>query len=131
MRTLHFRPLWTSDLVRIDEIYRKFYANQFSLPGLANTIGSGVISDNSSQVIAFGLVRLIPEAIIILDKDKPTRDKVEALKLLYEEAISACKIYGYKELYAKTEYNDFSRLLVRHFGFNYLNGKPMICHLGD
>jgi hypothetical protein len=129
-KNLHFRPLWTNDLARIDEIYQKFYAEDFWLPDLTNTIGNGVVS-KGNEIIAFGMVRLFPEAIILIDKDKSPRVKVEALKILYEEAIKACKRHGFNELYCKISDDRYAKLLEKHFKFQSLVGKPMICNIGE
>lgn len=112
------------DLEKIDEIYQKFFSNQIYLPNLDNTIGNGVIS-NGSEVVAFGMVRLYPEAIIVIDQDASMRDKVIALKLLFDEAVKACRARNFKELNATIHDNSYGDLLNKHFGFKDFPGKFM------
>jgi hypothetical protein len=104
----------------VDEIYQQYYAGDFTLPNLVHTIGSGVISD-SSGLVGFGMVKLYPEAIIVLDKARPKTTQGRALKLLFSEAIKACRQSGYNSLQAHTLDSDYSNLLIKHFGFEKLN----------
>jgi len=114
---LHFRTLLVSDLKQIDDIYNKYYASDFTLPNLVHTIGSGVISDNSS-VVGFGMVKLYPEALIVLDKSKPKTTQGRALKLLFREAIRVCRERQFDTLQAHSFAPDYSNLLHKHFHFH-------------
>jgi hypothetical protein len=118
------------DLPQIDSIYNKYYKDEFWLPNLDHTIGNGVISDGDN-VVAFGMVRLYPEAIIVIDKYRAIRDKVSALKLLFDQAILSCKDRGYRELAAKTNDAHYANLLDKHFNFKPQDGKLMIALLEE
>lgn len=117
---MHFRTLQIKDLTEIDDIYQRYYASDFSLPNLVHTIGSGVISDNLG-LVGFGMVKLLPEAIIILDKSRTKTTQGKALKILFKEAIQACRQSGYNSLQAHTLDNRYSNLLIKHFSFEKLN----------
>lgn len=119
-----------NDLERINDIYEKFFQDQIYLPSLDHTIGNGVIS-NDSDIVAFGMVRLYPEAIIVIDQDASNRNKGIALKLLFDEAIKACKSRNYKELNATVYNNSYGDLLTKHFGFKDCDGKAMNLRLKE
>lgn len=118
-----------NDLERIDEIYRKFYADDYGLPSLDHTIGNGVI-ERSGEIIAFGMVRLFPEAIIVTDQDAVLRDRVGAIKLLLEEAGKCCSARKYEELVAKTLDSKFYSFLL-NLGFRPLPGESLIIEVKD
>lgn len=110
------------DLSKIDDIYQKFYANDFSIPNLNHTIGNGVVSNSS--LVAFGMVKLYPEAIIVIDQDLPSITKTKALRILYEEAIKACKSHGFNELNAHVLDSKFLRILEK-LGFKSTDSKQL------
>ena len=117
---MHFRTLLTQDLSSIDEIYQRYYCNDFTLPNLFHTIGSGVISSDSG-LVGCGMVKLYPEAIIILDKSKPKIMQGKALKLLFENALRVCKEKDYNILNAHIVDDSYANLLVKHFKFEKMN----------
>lgn len=127
---MRFRELRMDDLERINQIYENFFQDQIYLPSLNHTIGNGVIS-NDNDIVAFGMVRLYPEAIIVIDQDASPRNKGIALKLLFDEAIKACKNKNFKELNATVHNNKYGDLLSKHFGFKDCGGKTMQINLKE
>lgn len=103
------------DLTPINSIYERHYSEDFGIPSLAHTIGNGVVC--SDKLVAFGMVKLYPEAIIIIDKEASLKDRVIALEILHDEAVKVCKMAGYDELRANTTNFGWERLLNRHFDF--------------
>jgi len=118
------------DLQRVDEIYRTHYENEFCLPSLHHTIGSGIIS-NGDVITAFGMVRLYPEAIIIIDKSLDLQTKVNSLELLYEQAVKVCKHNNFSELNAHTIDSKYSNLLTKRLGFKAIKGNLLQVGIKD
>jgi hypothetical protein len=118
------------DLNRINEIYETHYKDDFSIPNLNNCIGSGVVV-NDSEIIGFGMIKLYPEAIILLDKSASSRNKSLALKTLFNEAKRACFSRGFEEFSAHTIDDNYTNLLIKHFKFEPMEGKRLLINLEE
>jgi len=120
-----FRPLKNSDLVRIDEIYRKHHQDNFGIPSLDYTLISGVAVDEKDEIIGFGMVKLWPEAIMVLDLDRSLREKSDAMHELMVVAINTVVDSPYDSLHAFVQDNGFSQLLKKHYGFKTCTGEAI------
>jgi len=109
---------------RISDIYDKDFSSYTSLPSLDHTIGDGVVL-GGERVVAFGMVKCYPEAIIIIDQEISLRDRVESLKILYKNAIEVCRERRFKEMNAVIHNDRYGKLLAKHFNFRELPGKLM------
>lgn len=69
------------------------------------------------------MVKLYPEAIIILDKAKPKTTQGRALKLLFNEAIKVCRERKFDILKANILDDNYANLLVKHFKFEKYNNQ--------
>ena len=115
---------------RVSDIYDKDFSNYTSLPNLDHTIGDGVVLSRD-KVIAFGMVKCYPEAIIIIDQEISLRDRVESLKILHENAIRVCRDRRFKEMNALIHNDGYGKLLAKHFNFRELPGKLMQVRIED
>jgi hypothetical protein len=111
------RTFQPSDIQVIDEIWKRHHSNDFSVPNRSNSIIDAVIEGRTGEVVAYGQVKLFGEAVFILDKDAPKRDKIEALKLLMSEAIRGADSVGLEDLYCFIRDPAFATLISKHFGF--------------
>lgn len=106
-----------SDIDAIDQIWRKHHSNDFSVPDRRNAIIDAVVENDNGEVIAYGQVKMFAEAMFILDKDAPARDKVMALRLLMLEAFRGTDSANLRNLYAFISDPEFADLVAKHFGF--------------
>jgi citrate lyase synthetase len=120
------RRLRREDMHRIDEIYKSHHQDDFSLPSLINTITSAVVTDDLGELIGFGAVKILAEAIMVLDLDRPKNDRLEAMQLLMDEAIRACHKRGITQLHVFVKKEEMQRLLQRKFGFNIVTDQAMV-----
>lgn len=127
---MQFREFQTLDVNQVSEIYDKDFSGYTSLPNLDHTIGDGVILSND-RVVAFGMVKCYPEAIIIIDQSIPMRDRVGSLQILYENAIRVCRNRRFKEMNAVIHNDGYGKLLAKHFNFRELPGKLMQVRIED
>ena len=107
-----YRP---GDAAKVDEIYKRCHGH-FNLPNIKHCISMAVI-EKDDEVIALGALQLIPEAILVLDKDRPKKEQVFALKELIETAVVMTKLKGFDEFYAFPDSNTYAGILKKHFGF--------------
>jgi len=118
---MKIRPFVETDTEVIDEIWKKHHANDFSVPNRNNMVIEAVAENDAGQVVAYGQVRMFAEAMFILDKDAPKRDKVEALKGLMLEALMGTNMMGLEDLYCFIKDPEFATLISKHFSFEVVD----------
>lgn len=106
-----------TDSNTISKIWEEGYKDEFSLPDLTNAVTFAVVEDDDGIVIAFGIVKVFAEAIMILDQDESDRIKSDAMKLLLSKAENDCKSNGIKQLHTFCKDESFADLLIKHFDF--------------
>lgn len=121
------RDLILTDLPKLDEIHQS--CQSFPVPRLSNIITDRVAENASGEIIGYGLVKLFPEAIMILDTRKPLRQRVEALNELLQHAIGMTKEHGAEQLHVFVEDEKFSHLLIERYGFNTVNAKALVLNM--
>lgn len=100
---------------------------QFAVEALPGEFVEAAIVEVEDGIIAFGAIRSNLEAILY-----PTgsiREKVQALKLLLEQAEKDTLKYGYKYLDVNARDEAFAQILIKHFGFERVSGVPLIKRL--
>lgn len=120
--------LTKDDRTQIDDIYWKHHADTFYIPNLDHTVTHAVVRDNE-KVLAFGMVKLYPEAILVMNKDCSLRDRVGAWRMLMNKAIKDTKSAGFPYLHATIHDNAYSSLLSKHYGFKESAGKQVFLEL--
>lgn len=122
------REFKTSDIPALSEIHSR--NNTIGLPGLDNVLTNNTIEDRrNGRIIGYGVIKLFAEAILLLDKDIPSRDKVQALRAIMENAIKNSKESGLEYLYTISESNGFTRVLCNQYGFKECPGTLLILDL--
>jgi hypothetical protein len=119
---MRIRPFQMSDIGTIHDFNRRFHSNLDPIEP-AQAYADIVADDKDGILVAYGINRLLSEAIMVLDHDRPLRDKVEALKLLMEEAKSKC---CHNLLYTRTQDRQFEAILCKHFGFRRSEGVLLV-----
>jgi hypothetical protein len=107
----------TKDLDVIDQIWKAHYASDFSLPDLTNAATFAVVEDDSGNIVAFGIVKVFAEAIMIVDMNRGSTTRVKAMKLLMDKAENDCKNHNIKQLHLFCKNDKFADLLINHFDF--------------
>jgi hypothetical protein len=116
---------WQLDAININEIWKKHHDADFSVPGLNNVVTNLVIYDGS-KLVAFGMVKLFAEAILVMDLDANKRDRANALKVLFTEAFSGCQKAGIEQLHVSVTNPDFAELLKKHYDFKETEGQILV-----
>ena len=124
-----YRPLIDSDIPKIDKIYREHHQDSFGIPSLLHSIMAGVITEND-KVIAFGMLRLIPEAIMVLDLSQSTRIKTVAVNQLLLNSEFGVANNQLGELHAFVQDPRFANLLIKRFGFTDVIGQALVKKVG-
>lgn len=113
-----------SDAARVNEIYQKHHADHFGVDN-KNVITKGIV-ERDDRVVAFGMVRTIAEAIMVLDLDEPTKTKVRSLTYLLEGALFDAAASGFDSLHVFVQDKSFAEILKRHHGFQVCAGEALV-----
>ena len=122
---MKIRNLRKDDLQSIDRIYRQYHENDFSLPSLGNTVTSAVV-ESANGIVGFGVVKVLAEAMMVLDMEESKSWRLEALQLLMDEAIRACHERGIEQLHVFVKNPSLVRLLSQKYGFTIIDDTTMV-----
>lgn len=112
------------DMVDIRELRKKFHNDGFEFPDGTQIVADAVV-EAEGKVIAYGVLKVLTEAILILDHSMPQKVKVQALTLLIQEAVRAAKEKNIEEIQAICE-PKFSAVMKKQFGFEQLEGETLV-----
>lgn len=116
-----------SDEDKIRAIHKKFHADKFPLPTPRHRISCVVVEDD--LLIGSVIVKLRPEATLILDTSRDTRTKVEALNLLYHATAMNLRHQEFEDAIVFTDFQGLDKILEKHYNFKPISGKALILDL--
>jgi len=116
------------DLVRINEIYRKYHQDSFGLPSLDRSVTGGV-AKLDDKIVAFGMVTTLIESILVLDLGESTRVKIEAIKVLMDRAIADSQEQGFGWMHMFVQDPHFAQILKKHYKAQVCSGEALVISL--
>lgn len=111
------------DLPEIQRLALNYEQNE--LPN--SFVSAAVVENEFGNVIAFGVLRSHPEALLYADGSKP--DIVGALTLLLRQAEDESKQMKSEMIYLYAQDEKFASILEKHFGFQRSHFIPMFKEL--
>lgn len=118
------------DFFQAIEIYKKNGQTYQFDPFKERTILDDAVVLKDGRVIAYGMVKLFAEAVLVLDHDAGRIEKAKALKDLMGLAVQVTKNKGIPELYTFADDEKFSNLLIEQFNFERITSNPLVKVLG-
>lgn len=101
------------DVPAIVELNRK---QDFNLTNIDNCIIDRVVYDND-KVIAYGIVKEMSEAIILVNLEVPKISRMKALQALMKVAIFGAQSKGHEQLHVFVKDTKVAKLLIDKFHF--------------
>jgi len=115
------------DILPIDRIFKK--QPELGVPSLRHVIDNCVI-EKDEELIAYGVIKFFAEAIMIIDRENTRkREKAEALTKIIERGISSSKNMGIEKLFLISNDENFSKVLMRKYGFRRCSGETLALEL--
>jgi hypothetical protein len=112
-----------SDLEEVNELWVKHHSHAFSLPPLSPNIVTCVALDEATgKIIAFGVVKVYAEAVMVMNHDERPRTLVRAFRELMSVAIMGCQKFGITQLHAVAQDPNFADVLRRQYNFEDVLG---------
>lgn len=84
---------------------------------------------NEGEVVGFGVVKILAEATMVLDIDKPKVDRIVAMQKLMDEAIRGCNESGIEQMHVFVKNPLLVRLLQRKFGFKVISDTALVLEI--
>lgn len=110
---------------QIDEFWKEYWS-EYSLPDDRMKIIDAVAVDKDQKAIAYGQVRIFAELMLFTDMKRPTKERVEALKLLMLEAFRGIESKNIEECYCLIRDMKFARLIAKHFDFHLVENPGVL-----
>lgn len=121
--SLNLRRPIDKDVPKIEEIGKAY---SFTLPD--RFLHAAVVEKND-EVIAFGLIHIIIEAILICQGSD--REKVELIRMLLKQAKEDTVYYKYNQIHVFVKDESFANILEKHFGFKDAVGRVLVLNIED
>lgn len=113
-----------SDVLDIRALRQRYHNDGFEFPA-GNQIFADAVVEADGKIVAYGVLKVLAEAILIMDHSMPQKVKVQALKELIQAAVQACSERDIKELQAVCQ-PEFSAVMKKQFGFQKLQGETIV-----
>lgn len=120
------RELEMSDIPAIDKIYHR---QSIGVPSLANSVANRVVINGNGEIVAYGVLKLFAEAVLILDQTVNKKSKVEVLRELMRLAIESAKDRGLEQLYTISNGESFTKILCKKYNFRSCPGDLLMLDL--
>ncbi len=115
------RGVKTDDVLQLRALCDKYSHAGFDLPAKNNIFADAVV-EHEGKIVAYGIVKLLAEAILIMDHSVSTKERAEALTLLIQEAVKETSKKNLLELQAVCE-PKFASVMKKHYGFQQVVGE--------
>lgn len=122
------RPTKLSDLSFIDELWTKHHADSFGLPNENKAVGSQ-ICEVDGKLAAYGQLKLLAEALIVLDMDLSTRKRVECIIEMLTYCINGAKKSGLEQIHVFIKDENYAKILQERFSFLRVRDIPLVLNL--
>lgn len=112
----------------VKEIHKKFYNDEFRYPDFSKFPNAFQLINDDGLVVTAGGFRLIPEIVLITNKDAPVLDRKLALTSALDFMIYGAQRMGFSELHAFVQNDKFSERLKRT-GFHSPAGECLVLEI--
>ena len=123
------REFKESDIEGISRIFDK--QPEIGVPSLKNVVINTTIENDKGEIIAYGVVKIFAEMVLIMDKEIPKKSKAHALMEAMKTAILFSKKTGIEMLYAISSNESFTRVLENRWKMKRVPGTLLCLDLTD
>lgn len=126
--TIESRVFQLDDIPEINDIYKR--NPLIGIPSLNNVVAnSSFVRSSDDKVVAYGVVKVFAEGVLILDKDIRTREKAEVVKLSTPEMLQRARDARLEYIYVIANDPGYSAILRKKYGFLRVPGELLMAFL--
>lgn len=123
------RSFEPDDYLEVKRIHEKFYKEDFTLPNFYDKFLCSFSVIHDGKLVTAGGVRIIPETVIVTDKDISVRNRVKALQEMLQATTFVTERYGYSNLMAEVINDDSWKQHLMSVGFKPTKGNVLVLGL--
>lgn len=116
------RQFTTDDFNGLDKTWQKFHKDDFGLPPYDHVL-TALVSENRDGVVGYGFCVILPELIVVMNRDRPVKDRVDAIMGMAEKNKKFMAKMDYEVQYCLVHDQKFENLLTKRCGFSQAAGK--------
>lgn len=106
----NFKPEDTADVIRINA------QQDFRIKDRYSCIVDATV-ENNGNIVAYGIVKNLAEAIVLVDLEKPKLTRMKAIRELMKVAMFGAARKGIPQLHCFVSDRALADLLIKHYGF--------------
>lgn len=126
--TIESRVFQLDDIPEINDIHKR--NPLIGVPSLNNVIAnSSFVRSNDDKVVAYGVIKVFAEGVLILDKDIRTREKAEVVKLSTPEMLERARNAQLEYIYVIANDSGYSAILRKKYNFIRVPGELLMASL--
>lgn len=104
----------------------KHHAHSFSLPALnPSLIDCVAVDETVGKIVAFGVVKVYAEAVMVMDHDRNRLTRARAFAELMSVAIMGCQKAGVTQLHVVAQDPNFADVLRKQYKFGDVVGEHL------
>lgn len=127
---MNIRRPTVEELPKLRGIHKAFQ-NEFKFPNLSLISSIYVIVNDKDEILGFGAIQPIFEAIVVLDQVKSVDERLLALDMLQARADFEMKSQGIDQLHVFVQNTQFGNLIKKRFGYKNTKGKSLVKVIKD
>ncbi len=115
----------------LEKLHENQYDHEFTLPNFGDEnfkCRFQILDEDTGRTITTGGIRLIPEIILVTDKDAPVLDRKIALYTALDYMINQAQQMGFTELHAFVQDSQWKQRLKRT-GFHSPKGECLVINI--
>lgn len=124
MMIRNFEPKDVDDLVKIHQQY----SSEFEIEEFKEDFKCFFVVEDEKGIITMGGVRMIPEIVILTNKDRSTRNRITGVRRLFEAIKFVSGKAGLNSLHCFIQDYDWLKILLKS-GFRRTKGVSLITDL--
>lgn len=99
--------------------------NQFSFPNFSK-LSSVYVAVEDGEIIGFGALQPMYEAVLVLDETKSKNARIQALKLLHDQAESELSRLGVDQIHIFVQAKKFFNYMKKRFNYKSTKGIALV-----
>jgi hypothetical protein len=119
-----------SDKQEIDRLYTKFFSKN-EYPDFLNSFQCSFVVADGHGIILAGGVKLIAEAVVVTDQERPVRVRQEALIQALGSSIFIAEGMKFRQIHAFVNNDEEYARHLQKFGFKLIDAKLLMLDFGE
>lgn len=129
---MNIRLLEQADIPEVDRIYNAYFSDN-EYPAFFNGKYSCryAVTDDSNKLILAGGVKTIAETVVVTDRSRPVKTRLDALLQALGSSIFITQAMKYNQIHAFVNNDEKYIKVLQTYGFKLVDAKVLILDCGE